>query len=654
MLRSRRVFAEEPAMLAHSLPPAPAVLMHTLDRWLEQQCETRSPSDFEQLLDRLRPHLPTLQMAIDSHDPTALTRLIERLAIELNITELLLHLPAGQRGVSDPGDLALHGRPTAHADPVLESGLLGPSTPPLRTLLDRVQQMLQPRSAVGSTWLAVATPPQVELLARFAVEIEAQPELNTADATAVSLSLPSSGSLDFEAELQRDDSAALELLSADQGLLRILADGRSTRLSFLLLARRPGHHRLTVVFRQHGMERRRISRSVYVRPAEPSPEGVEPKAVAQAMPEPCQVTPGPAPRGIVLRLRQAPLQGGGPRFVGELFGPALRHAPLQFEVPLGQEIAEASAEFCRRIGDLTDLPSALESELRVRALGEWLAKLLLRDEPRLLLDSPDIPDGTPLHIESHDLWVPWELLLLNDRRSGHELFLGEKFAVSRWIDAGSATEAVGAGRVALVAPPDTSLAVEREQKTLAQLRAGGLSLLHSLAEVQALLHGATPYGVLHFACHADNTADRIAPDYLVLKDDVLLRPFDVPAARNDVVRAIAGGLVFINACQTAIVSPSMARDRGWARAFIGGGAAALVACAWTVKNSTAARFAEEFYRQARLGVTLAEAARQARCRIRPLGEHEPLGYALYAAPEARLLRTADAAEFRLPPPSEAE
>ena len=99
--------------------------------------------------------------------------------------------------------------------------------------------------------------------------------------------------------------------------------------------------------------------------------------------------------------------------------------------------------------------------------------------------------------------------------------------------------------------------------------------------------------------------------------------------------ALDGGLVFINACQSAIESPSMARDRGWARAFIGGGAAPCRLCL-DRQNGTAARFAEEFYRQARLGVTLAEAARQARCRVRPLGEHEPLGYALYAAPRPGL------------------
>jgi hypothetical protein len=52
----------------------------------------------------------------------------------------------------------------------------------------------------------------------------------------------------------------------------------------------------------------------------------------------------------------------------------------------------------------------------------------------------------------------------------------------------------------------------------------------------------------------------------------------------------------------------------------------------------ASRFAEEFYRQAKLGLTLAEAARHARCHARTLGDHQPLGYVLYAAPEARLQR----------------
>ncbi len=627
-------------MSVQALPPAPAVLMRTLDRWLEQQADRVSSDEFAQLLDRLRPHLPLLDAALAEHRLSEFVRCFEALAIALDATELLLPLrgaglAAGQtdalesmRGVPDP----------SQENGAAESGRLPFSSPPLRTLLDRVKQMVQPRQAQPGTSLAVSSPPEVAIQQLFAVDIQAGLSAESRETTAISLPMPSAGPLDFETELQLDDPAACEFQSAAQGLLRVLPDGRSTRQSFLLVAKQAGSYRLTVIFRQHGVERRRISRPLTIAVPELSVESESAAATSAPLPQSFQLTPGPAPRGIVLRLRRARHVGLQPVFLGELFGPGLRHAPLSFEVPLDKQIAEASAEFCRRIGDLTDLPTDLESELRIRALGEWLARLFLRDEPRQLLDSTDIPDGTPLHIESHDLWVPWELLLLNDRRSGHELFLGEKFAVSRWTDAGSARESVGAGGVTLVSPTDPGLSVGRERRVLSGLRGGSLSELSSLGEVQSLLNGQTPCGVLHFACHADNTADRVAPDYLILKDEVLLRPFDVPAARNDVVRALDGGLVFINACQSAIESPSMARDRGWARAFIGGGAAALVACAWTVKNGTAARFAEEFYRQARLGVTLAEAARQARCRVRPLGEHEPLGYALYAAPEARLAR----------------
>lgn len=613
-------------MSSHGLPPDPAQLLHTLDRWLEQQADRRGDEEFAQILDRLRPHLPAIEAAVAEQDLAALVQQLEKVAIALGISELLTR----QRGVSAPQPEP----PDPHS--VAEVGQTSGPTPPLRTLCNRLQQMLQPRPVPTTTSLAVRAPAQVPLRLRFAVEIQADCAIPSGDATSVRLTLPTTGPLDLEAELQLANPEAFELGSAAEGLLRILPDGRSTQLAFLLTARQPGNHRLTVVFRQHGMERRRISRTLLVSPAEGEPQQRETATPAPTAALSCQVTVAPAPAGILLRLRDTGRGGRDALFLGELSGPGLRHAPLRFEVPLGREIQESCAEFCRRIGDLTDLPSPMESELRVRALGEWLAKLLLRDEPRRILDMADIPDGTPLHIESHDLWVPWELLQLNDRRSGRELFLGEKFAVSRWVDAGGASEAVGAGGVSLVSPEDASLALARERRALTQLRPSPLAELKSLAEVQTLLHGATRCGVLHFACHADSAADRVVPEYLLLQDDVALRPFDVPAARNDVVRAIAGGLVFINACQTAIVTPSMARDRGWARAFIGGGAAALLACAWTVKNGTAARFAEEFYRQARLGVTLAEAARLARCRTRTLGEHEPLGYAMYAAPEARL------------------
>ena len=618
------------------LPPPPDVLLLRLSRWIEQQCCALDAAAYAALQARLRPLLHALADALRLDDTDALFAALQRLAAQECIDDLFAPVPAaGSQRPKDPSSRSPGPSPDRGTE-VGESWVGGAHGRDVRSVLGRIQQLLAPAEPPQRTALSLRAPSEVPVQTSFAIEVQADPSPVFGEANATTLPLPAGRGLDLETELVVEDPAALAVQSGREVVLRIDPQGRSVRVSFLLQALRAGHHRFSLIFRQHGMERRRLSRAVLA--VEAAGHASAPSDGGSGRSMTCEVTTCEPPSGLLLCVRAIQRSSPGRHFHITISGPALGRPPLTFERTLVEDIEAASADFCRRIDGLTDLPSEHEREHRVRGLGEWLAKLLLTDEARLALSSPRIPDGTALHIESHDLWVPWEFLILDDRRSGIELFLGERFAVSRWIDAGAASESIGSGAVTLVAPTGAQLAISKELKALSGLSLDPVARIGSLDEVQRLLSGQARCGVLHFACHAENEADRVAPDLLILQDEVVLRTVDVPAARADLCRAISGGLVFINACQSAIIAPAMSRDRGWARAFIGGGAAALLACAWSVSNRVAASFAEDFYQQARLGLPLAEAARHARCHARTLGDHQPLGYVLYAAPCARLQR----------------
>lgn len=122
------------------------------------------------------------------------------------------------------------------------------------------------------------------------------------------------------------------------------------------------------------------------------------------------------------------------------------------------------------------------------------------------------------------------------------------------------------------------------------------------------------FGILHFATHA--VADLAYPDRSAIvldpgseTEDGLLQPREASALDLD------GRAVVLSACRTA--AGAVAGGEGvlsLARSFFEGGARAVVASRWRLRDDEAKRFFESFYRSLRGGATMGAALRAARSR----------------------------------------
>jgi CHAT domain-containing protein len=99
--------------------------------------------------------------------------------------------------------------------------------------------------------------------------------------------------------------------------------------------------------------------------------------------------------------------------------------------------------------------------------------------------------------------------------------------------------------------------------------------------------------------------------------------------------------VFLNACRVGQAGLSLTGLGGWGKALVQDArAGGLIAPLWSVSDQAAQLFAETFYQQCtQPGMTLGEAIRQARLKVRQSAPDDPtwLAYSLYAHPNTRLV-----------------
>ena len=145
------------------------------------------------------------------------------------------------------------------------------------------------------------------------------------------------------------------------------------------------------------------------------------------------------------------------------------------------------------------------------------------------------------------------------------------------------------------------------------------------------------YDILHFAGHGK--FDEANPDesFFVLdapgrdsKDSGLLR------CRQLRPTTLRRPLVFLNTCQSGIVSRNYRGFVGFADAFLRAGAASCVATMWSITDQGAMNFAREFYRALLAGQACGEALRDARLRCWEDGHGSltSLSYILFVDPDA--------------------
>jgi hypothetical protein len=469
----------------------------------------------------------------------------------------------------------------------------------------------------------------------FRLEVTARAKPTTAGDRELVLQRSEEGPVDLEVEIALPEDRSITASCQLGQPLRVPEGRDSATLVFDLFAERPGTHAVTVRFRHQGIERLALQHRVHVLTLD---EHQQSPASESRVRHSGPVRPGSAPfTGLLLRVDERTPYGASRSVRLTLTG--LPGAPLEGLRELPAAAAAVLVELCRDMHNELDLAEVESRELRIQSMGAELADVLLPDSFRNAL--ANLPEGTALHIEAEDPWVPWEMI-----RLGSAGFLGERFAVTRWLRRYSLWERFPGGRAVLVAPGDSGLQVEDERRALRDLVGHAPVELRTLLEVQRLLGAADRYGFLHFACHG--LAEPAAPldGRLVLQTHEHLRPLDVRAPQGGSAAPLEGAAVVLNACEAGIPGRGLSGHGGWADAFLRAGAGAFVAPSWSVGDRTAARFARAFYRRLEDGETFGEAARRARVDARRAGDPDRLAYAVYAAPGARLEDTRHAGARR--------
>lgn len=594
-------------------------LARVLQHWLDRQAQTLDVRDREQLFARLAERLAVIDARLQQGDSLEAERLLRVLLIDMKLL--------GETRSASPGDSTdpSRGEPMGNTRVPLQAGGR------LSSLLDKLRPRKQ--AAPLCTYPTVLAPRSVRPQTVFSVEVAAQAQTSVDGSQKVSFERAHEDSpVDVELSLQLPAGSALQARGPLSAVLRICPDGRAAKVVFELYASEVGSHSLAVVFRYDGVERFRMKHAIHVT------EVVQPQ-------------PLPAPQialslgidssrpfgGLILSLTEQARSSDQRHFDVVLSGPAWGGRALRERMSLPADANELVTKLCRdmeralRVGDWTSRENSMQgigSDLANRILPRSLQDALLAE--RWLA-------GTPLHIESDDVWIPWEALFLGSpigTRGGRSgFFVGEHFAVTRWLRTGSAREQVGGASAVMIAPTNSGLSVGKERAVLAEVTGQAPLDLADLSDVQGCLRGNPRAQVLHFACHGQSKADAAIGEALILQDGEL-HATDIPLANPGELGSLEGTLVFLNACQAGIEQRGLWRHGGWASKLLDAGAGAVVAPSWTVTDAGAMGFAEHFYRNAKMGMSLSEAARQARRAIAHTGNLDRIGYALYAAPTA--------------------
>jgi hypothetical protein len=245
-----------------------------------------------------------------------------------------------------------------------------------------------------------------------------------------------------------------------------------------------------------------------------------------------------------------------------------------------------------------------------------------------------------LLIVSNDPSFPWELVMPYRPGDGfYGLWWAVEFSLARWL-AGYPPPAsrIGFARICCVA---TSSQLSSAEWELAFFENSDVQLDTPQTREELLnLLCDRDYDILHFACHG--RFDTREPDRSVLQlpDGSLFRPRDRLRRVNEITGRLKENrpLVFLNACHSGRVGPSLTHLEGWAEAFIEMGCGAFVGCGWEVSDPLAAEFAIHFYEGFRGGKSLGQAVHAARHRIRAdyPANSTWLAYYLYGDPNCVL------------------
>lgn len=288
---------------------------------------------------------------------------------------------------------------------------------------------------------------------------------------------------------------------------------------------------------------------------------------------------------------------------------------------------------------------------RLEGFGTSLAEKLLPGALRELLWSyhsasrPPQDPAPSLLLLTDEPWVPWELLRLRgtSRHQGESrmegAFLGEVFALTRWLRGIGQTLRLHLHHIGLVIPRSSDLdEVRSEHRLLHALHESGRCRVTDVPArfrpfMEAL--GSDQYDGWHFSGHGWAKGEN--PDLwsLLLEEGDTLTPTDL--LHEDCDLTPNRPLVFLNACHSARAGLALTGFSGLAQAFIKAGAGAAIGTYWALVDDKALRFAQLLYEYLFEGYTIAEAVRQSRLALKKEYPGDPtwLAYTTFAHPLAR-------------------
>ena len=206
-----------------------------------------------------------------------------------------------------------------------------------------------------------------------------------------------------------------------------------------------------------------------------------------------------------------------------------------------------------------------------------------------------------IQVLSDDPSLPWELLRpARADGSDRQDFLGLHYRIARWPLGQSGSrppvQGIQVQTLAVIAPTYTdSRALPAAGDELRALeRISGFEQVPADYNGVRALASNPPAGIVHFAGHGavlDNNG--IATFVILLQDGRQIEP----ATWSDLAgsRTATHPLYFFNACEVGQSQRFMNDVDGWAPALLGAGGAGYIGALWPVGDTTAARFAEEFY-----------------------------------------------------------
>lgn len=254
-----------------------------------------------------------------------------------------------------------------------------------------------------------------------------------------------------------------------------------------------------------------------------------------------------------------------------------------------------------------------------------------------LLDSGLTPKT--IHVVTEEPHYLWELMVPTRRGEKREP-LGVEFTMARWVTGGakSPPQKIPLSDSYTIAPDYTRKKLkfaEAESKMVCEKFNGEPIKPASYENIRQRLQ-TKEVSLLHFACHG-KAKDNDVEQTLLLEDDGELTLIELKG--DDVFNAYFGSkqpFVFLNACDVGRQQAALRGAGGFPAVLIDMGARAVVAPAWSVKDTIAHEIATQFYKQVEKnpGKPLAAILQEIRKSAYQKGEDTYAAYCFYGDPFA--------------------